>query len=631
MKYIKIAALGLLLTIFNACSDYLDIVPDNVATIDYAFRMRSTAEKYLFTCYSFLPDLANAAYRNPGMFGADEFWFNPEVYTFSSWSIAQGLQNINSPLMNYWTGGGAEDMWTGISQCNIFLENIASVPDMDEWEKNQWAAEVKFLKAYYHFWMVRAYGPIPIIRENLPISASGEEVRVHRQPVDSVYNYIVELLDESIGDLPDKVLDETSELGRITVPIALGMKAKILTYAASPLFNGNVDYQGFSNANGTLLFSSGYDEAKWEKAVTACEDALEVIHLLGHELYEFQPSLTTGDISDETKYHMNCRGTVTDRWNPEIIWANTSSTTRHLQTWSAPRALSPAQYNFSGSNGSYGVTLKLASLFYTKNGVPIEEDNTWNYNNRFTLRTGTESEKHSIKAGYTTAEFNFDREPRFYGSLGFDGGIWYGNGNYDDENPYWLESKFGQFLGKEQGGWHAVPGYWAKKLVHFTNTATNRTTYISTDYPWVMLRLGDIYLLYAEALNEVGRNEEAIEYVDKVRSKYGLPGVVEAWSAYSKNPNKPSTKEGLREIIRRERTVEFALEGERFWDLRRWKDAPVELNKSITGWDVDQARAEDYYRVKILFNQRFSLKDYFWPIQERDLVVNKNLVQNPGW
>ena len=72
-------------------------------------------------------------------------------------------------------------------------------------------------------------------------------------------------------------------------------------------------------------------------------------------------------------------------------------------------------------------------------------------------------------------------------------------------------------------------------------------------------------------------------------------------------------------------------EAQRFWDLRRWKTAPNELNKPITGWDVDQSEAVDYYRERVLFNQKFELKDYFWPIREHDLIVNKNLIQNVGW
>src|SRR5690606_6307364 len=138
--------------------------------------------------------------------------------------------------------------------CNLFLENIRTVPDMEEYEIQQWMAEVKVLKAYYYFYLLRMYGPIPIIRENLPISASGEEVRVSRQPVDDVFSYIVELLDESLAYLPDVVLDPVSESGRVTRPIAVGLKARVLVYAASPLFNGNTDYSNFRGKDGTLFF-----------------------------------------------------------------------------------------------------------------------------------------------------------------------------------------------------------------------------------------------------------------------------------------------------------------------------------------------------------------------------------------
>jgi len=87
----------------------------------------------------------------------------------------------------------------------------------------------------------------------------------------------------------------------------------------------------------------------------------------------------------------------------------------------------------------------------------------------------------------------------------------------------------------------------------------------------------------------------------------------------------------LRSIIQRERMIEMALEGERFWDLRRWKLASDVYNSPIYGWDVDQAESELYYRRRLLFAQKFGLKDYFWPLRESDLIVNKNLVQNPGW
>src|SRR5690606_6599447 len=109
------------------------------------------------------------------------------------------------------------------------------------------------------------------------------------------------------------------------------------------------------------------------------------------------------------------------------------------------------------------------------------------------------------------------------------------------------------------------------------------------EYPWPMMRLADLYLIYAEALNESsGPSEEVFLYLDKIRERAGLKGVKESWTNYSKNPTKPTSKEGLRDIIRRERNIEMCFEGSRFWDLRRWKLAAQELNKNITGWDRNQ-------------------------------------------
>src|SRR3546814_18733723 len=93
--------------------------------------------------------------------------------------------------MNEWEC--MSQLFKGIRDCNIFMENIDKVPDMDDMEKDRWKAEAKFLKAYYHFWLLRLYGPIPVIRENIPISAGPEDVKVVREPVDAVVDYIVQI------------------------------------------------------------------------------------------------------------------------------------------------------------------------------------------------------------------------------------------------------------------------------------------------------------------------------------------------------------------------------------------------------------------------------------------------------
>jgi hypothetical protein len=146
------------------------------------------------------------------------------------------------------------------------------------------------------------------------------------------------------------------------------------------------------------------------------------------------------------------------------------------------------------------------------------------------------------------------------------------------------------------------------------------------------MKLNDLYLLYAEALNEVsGPSEEVYTYINKIRARAGLQTVQASWSVYSNNPTKYTTQAGLREIIQRERSIELMFEGQRFWDLRRWKTATTELNKPITGWDLFQESPEGYYREQLIYNQTFRLRDYLWPINENALLANPALVQNPGW
>jgi len=119
--------------------------------------------------------------------------------------------------------------------------------------------------------------------------------------------------------------------------------------------------------------------------------------------------------------------------------------------------------------------------------------------------------------------------------------------------------------------------------------------------------------------------------INLVRARAGIPTVQDAWSNFSNNPGKYTTKEGLRDIIHRERTIELAFEGQRFWDLRRWKEAERTLQEPIQGWNIAKSDVVGYYQVTTLFNRTFQIRDYFWPISEKDLLVNKNLVQNPGW
>ncbi|MCH5597571.1 RagB/SusD family nutrient uptake outer membrane protein [Niabella ginsengisoli] len=622
-----------MLTIVSAsCKKFLDIIPDNIATIENAFALRKEAEKYLFTCYSYLPASGNVG-NNPGLSAGDELHLVYPLSTSNGYEIARGNQNVTDPYLNYWEGRlGGKDLYGGIRDCNIFLENVGRVPDLSIEERNRWIAEVKFLKAYYHFYLLRMYGPIPIIKENLPVDGDPQLAKVYRDPVDTCFNYIVQLIDEAKNDLPLIISDPVNELGRITQPIAYTLKARVLVTAASPLFNGNTDYTNLKDNRGTVLFNTTFDPVKWKTAETACKEAVDICHSIDMKLYEFEPTRNEEGFSDTTKLQLNIRNSVNARWNSEIIWGNTNSTTTTLQQQSIPRGLDPARRDDNTqTSGRYGIPLKLVELFYSQNGVPINEDKTWNYNNRYNLRAGTSSEKFYISNNYVTSAINFDREPRFYASLAFDGGVWLGQGK-PESSPLVLQSKYGQSAAGVFANIISVTGYYPKKYVHYEDVISASNVLSIQNYPWPEMRLSDLYLLYAEAINEnQGPVEEALTYLNLIRERAGIPSVQEAWSQHSTNPSAYTTKIGLRDIIHRERTIELALEGSRYWDLKRWKTAITELNKPITGWTLPQSSAQGYYQIQNVFIQRFTNKDYFWPIRSSAIEINRNLVQNLGW
>jgi hypothetical protein len=637
MKYIKIFFTIVIAAALWSCKKFLDVVPDNIATIDNAFTQRSSAEKYLFTCYSYMPKGGDFN-LNPGFTGGDEVWYMYPALDVKTnfWRIARGEQNITSPLGNFWSGkNDGQKLFQGLRDCNIFLDNIGKVKDLDEYERERWIAEVKFLKAYYHFYLVRMYGPIPLVKENLPISSTTDEIQVYRDPVDSCFNYIVQLLDEAAGNnyLPDRIIGtESTELGRTTKAIVLAVKSRVLVTAASPLFNGNTDFANLKDDQGRQLFNQTNENNKWAKAADACKDAIDFCTANGYALYHF-PGAVGYVVSPAMQIELDIRTAVTEKYNnTEVIWPNASNRARDVQRWSMP-LIAPGTSG-SGPKGIIAPPLKMAELFYTKNGVPITEDIAWDYPGRYNLKTATAADKYYIKQNEQTVKLHFDREPRFYANLSFDRGVWFGNwvGNYNSDSLYFIKARKGETAARQGVSNFSATGYWVKKLVGLTTTAASDGALTTVDYPWPEFRLADLYLLYAEALNEVsGPNADVYSWIDLVRARAGLKTVEISWSTYSRFNTKHKTKVGLREIIHQERLIELAFEAQRFWDLRRWKEAHIVLNAPIKGWDMDQTEAPAFYKEVILFNQTFGIRDYFWPIELDEILRNRKLVQNTGW
>jgi hypothetical protein len=618
-----------------SCKKYLDVAPDNVATLESSFSNANEAEAYLFGCYSVLQNLADVR-RNAGFTASAEVVFPIDLSDPTTlggaggdagFNLMRGLQNAENPIMNYWDAYNMGlNLWQSIRMCNTFLANVDLPPDLQPYQKTRYIAEAKFLKAYYHYYLIRMYGPIPIEDVAVAINATTDQVRQKQQSVDSCFNYVVRLLDEAIAGLPSAIQNPAVEAGRITAPIAMAVKAEVLATQASPLFNGNPDYASVKGKDGTSLFSSAFDAGKWQKAADACKAAIDANVAVGAGLYVFVPQGGIIHMSDTTKELLTLEGAFVDQWNREQIW--TLNNSFGWQYMASPRVDADAASNGFAVYSNFSVPMGETELFYTNNGVPIDEDKTWDYANRYTLTQGDDQHKYYIKQGYTCAKGNFFREPRYYADVAFDGSVWFGSGNTDDNNPYVVNAVNG--YASYTPVRYNVTGYWPKKLTHYLSAAGQSTVW--KYYDWPFIRLTGLWLLYAECLNEVsGPSATVYSYIDQVRVRAGLPGVVDSWANFSRDPSKPATKDGLRQIIHRERRIELAFEGQAGWDLRRWKELQEVLSVPILGWSYKQRTVQGYYQLASVYAPVFNVRDYLFPIQTYDLLVNPNLVQTPYW
>jgi hypothetical protein len=622
---------------FSACADYLDVVPDKTQEVELLFERKVTAQGALAACYHFLPQ-SDVVYQHYS-FNSEELIAPLLQSNIPGREIIRGMQNPTSPILGFWDDFYApqslqESLFKAIRYCNTFIDNIDRVLNMEYREKQEWKSEAIFLKAYYHFLLFSQYGPIPIIDENLSIDADPEAVRIRREPVDSVVNYIVRTIDLARERLPQRYTD--TEAGRVDQVIAAAIKSRVLLYAASPLFNGNAEYYDrFRDKEGRLLFNIEKDNHKWELAAKAAEEAI-AISLRYTDFYRHDtianPILPSDSIiyqaENKIKALYNYRYMMTDPWNRELIWGRAF----HTGYWRIQAAAFPMSTAISTSQGAAwswaAPTLDIAEAYYTKNGLPIDEDKTFDYDRRYSVARIAGDDTLFIEQGSIVPRLHQNREVRFYASIAFDRSyfrIW--------DDKWTMRMRLGEANGKQNTGDYSPTGYILKKVQH---PKAKSDSYANLNYyPWPIIRLAELYLNYAEALNEWnGPSQEVYDALNAVRERVYLPKIEDVWSNpdLAKTLDKHKDPDGMREIIHAERRIELAFEGNRNFDVRRWREGDKYFRKEALGWSVEQAGATNYYQLTPIFLRSFiTPRDYLHPIKHEELQLNSNLVQNPGW
>lgn len=650
----KIITISLILSVsvFLTHCNYLDIIPDNTVEIGSLFENRDKALGALSSCYRYLP---NHEKIHESMSLAGDEWvgrLDPDHGEnrglLRGMQLMRGWNNSNDPILNYWgNSGGATGLYRGIRICNIFFENIDNVPDLTDSERNDWIAQVKILKAYYHYYLIRLYGPIVIADKNLEPFSSVEEVRQERQTVDSCFNYVIGLIDgvlynESGSARTDLAIErESAFYGQIDQINARAIKAKILLTRASPLFNGNTEYySNFTNKNGETFFPMQNDPEKWKDALDATEEAITFAETRGKKLYTFEAQPKFWDVdnfenSEIIQFAYNKRFSIVDAWNKELIWGYSGLDYEGQGGFAhATNMRSVADPTQAGYAWQWlGADYRMLELYHSKNGVPIEEDKTYDYENRLQITEIPDDSYHKgyMQAGQRTVRLHLNREPRFYAWLAVDRSVWR---THDLAND--VKMRYNEFPGG-RGAQHTTDFYWSgtaiKKLVH-PESGTGHWARV-VKYPYPIIRLSDLYLMYAEAYNEYfGPGEPAYDYLNRVRSTSGLRPIQEVWSDANivRTLNKHLIKEGLRDIIQQERLIELSFEGHRYFDILRWKLADRYFLSPVRGWNTTGVDPEQFYILITLQPRRWQTpRDYLMPIPISDINRNPNLKQNPGW
>ena len=639
-KIRKYIALGMIAMFsLSSCSDYLDKEPDDQLTLETVFENKTNMERWLAYIYNATPKFYNydgadaVADELAPSVGWESQGFKAILYQNGNWTSASG------GVINYW-----ETFPMRIRQAYIFIKYAHALPDVTEKEVNYMKAECRFFIAYFHAVMAMTYGAVPIIRDATE-EITGETLLLKREPFNTVVDWAANELLETSKLLP-AYYDEDNKYGRITSIICLAMRARLLTFAASPLVNGNQDPDmvNMKNCDGVSIFDSTFKPERWKTAVDANKLLIDEAEKAGHKLY----IETIGDDVDAFQSYQNALMLRYNQGNMEILFPRTYDDAGYFDRQANPRSM--------GGAGAIGVTQSLVDAFFMNNGlVPITGytndgatpvinsesgysetgystvDESYKTTWMYATKGGTEQETEHVIVPKNTYKMYCGREPRFYISVLYNEEYHWGKDKSNAKN------KFANFFsgGEDGGPSHDSPsaGYLIRKRVDPSAIpASSSGTYKKRQ--GVLYRLAEAYLSYAESLYEYSvamgtytdNETEILDYINRVRYRAGIP-------QYGKGADQiPVTEAQLRDLIRRERRVELNCEaGIRFDDLRRWKEAETALNGKFYGMNAlaKSTERDEYYKRTLYQTRRFI--SYWWPIPQDDIDKNTNLRQLPGW
>lgn len=613
IKTILIAGILSSCTILSSCS-YLDMVPDDVISLEAVFSTKKDVERYLNTTYNYIPSELNP--KSGGGPICDEMDFPWPEYEENY--INNGSMSPTKGYRQSWGG-----YYKAIRQASTFISHVDGCQDANLTPdlKRQYKAEARFLRAYYYFNLLRWYGPLAIMPEHeLNVDAPLEQTDVPRSTIDQTVQYIYDQLEQACNEGLLPWYTSNIEYGRATQAAARALQTRLLLYAASPLYNGNTDYEKYSyfkSKDQEPLFNPNHSTEKWTKARNAAKRFVDEYGNL-FSLYKNNENPGNDPAKDFQYLFLEADWSK----NREVIFARTNCSYWDFEA-NGPR--------FVNGWAGFAATQNVVDDFFTESGLPIN-DTEWADKDAGYPADDETGEKCITATRYAlsgTSLMYANREPRFYVTICYDNSRWIAPNSVTEEKRTICEMYKGGNTGLGSSRNKTTTGYILRK---FSNPTVNwkNSQSVSNRYMSIM-RLAEVYLNYAEAENECeDRNVETVlHYVNLVRERAGIPG----WSVTVKegyNKLKSTDKEALRKMIQRERRVELAYENHRFFDIRRWKLLQEVERDGIVGMSIEETRPK-FYKRKQTETRPSDFKYYLWPVPQDDLYKNKNMIQNPEW
>lgn len=618
--------IGAVSSVICSCGDILDSAPDGKITLNDVFTDSEKTAAWLNTCYTYIPA------------GGMQYFFvmrGPVDWSDESWDAdAEAEPSIKSG--QYYAGKATaaahpilreeskfwDVFWPAIRKCTYLIDRIDASP-VDETDKSRWKAEAHLLRAYYYSELLRWFGcGMPIERETYSYTQDFSQIR--RASYYETVQFVLEDCDAALSspDLPWRIVT-APEGHRGTKALAEAVKARMILYAASPLYNQGQD--------------------RWEEAYQINKTALEHLRANGYELYNA----------------VNYPATWED---PEVFLPNTSAKLFNeyfcstMVYASNPLDRETIYQTIQGQDnvwayGGVGAQLgyktgtcpsqELIDCFETDDGIPILD----------LARPYLDEVTHLQPNYHPNVKYDeqnpyVDRDPRFYASFYYNGtkrkANWLINEtsdcyeNYDENNPAtqgYRTRVIATWTGEPQTGIHPTDrkatrtGYYQRKFLHpFAGLAVNDIA----GAQYKAFRLGELILNFAEAAAEAGHLDEAWAAVNEIRRRVNMPDLPAGLS-----------KNDLILRIRHERRVELALEGFRYFDVRRWSSPGDDLEKTdrwITAMHITRNSDGSYTHNR----GPVSVERYCWsskflylpiPMDEVNIMLSHTGEnwQNPGW